>query len=287
MTGSDDDDEVGYGKPPRHSQFRKGGPSPNPKGRPRKARQPENTTLPEIWPTRSLLRKEAGRLIPVRDGERRYEVPSTEAVLRALSTKAMQGGVLAARTILRYNMAEDERRYREKKERFDTWRDIVDRGRAALERAKAQGSPPPELLPHPDDVRFDYSTLEVTFLGAMNEAEARQERLAKACLDLCFELMMFYDECKNGIPTTEEPVFGFYTLLFVVYVQALPPRLRTVSEEVGLQIVARASRSRRLYVNWLEARCKELEIPFLRGRKTSPLIDLRKLGLKYINGQFV
>lgn len=35
MAGSEDD-EVGYGKPPKHSRFKKGQPSPNPNGRPRK-----------------------------------------------------------------------------------------------------------------------------------------------------------------------------------------------------------------------------------------------------------
>ena len=76
---SDDDEAVGYGKPPKKSRFRPG-QSGNPRGRPPRLR-PE-----EVDPARVLDE-------PVRtqsSGTTRY-VPAFEHVVRDLATRAMQG----------------------------------------------------------------------------------------------------------------------------------------------------------------------------------------------------
>lgn len=75
----DRDDEVGYGRPPRSGQFRKG-QSGNPKGRP-KATKNVSTMLEEVF----------FRKIQITENGRRREVTMVEAILRQLVNGAVKG----------------------------------------------------------------------------------------------------------------------------------------------------------------------------------------------------
>lgn len=88
MPGSDDEEAVGYKRPPRHSQFQKG-QSGNPRGRPRGSG------------VRSALEKLLDRTVTATiDGERR-KVPLTEALVLQLAQRALAGDIPASREILR------------------------------------------------------------------------------------------------------------------------------------------------------------------------------------------
>jgi hypothetical protein len=78
--------EVGYGKPPRHTQFKKG-QSGNPGGRPRGRLQ-------------ELALREAYRTVVVREDGRAVPVPAIQAVLRSQIELASSGNVRAQRAIL-------------------------------------------------------------------------------------------------------------------------------------------------------------------------------------------
>lgn len=80
---------VGYGKPPRHTQFRKGR-SGNPHGRPRAAGRLKALTLQEAY--RAVVVKEDGRAVPV---------TAMQAILRSQVELAAEGNVQAQRAILR------------------------------------------------------------------------------------------------------------------------------------------------------------------------------------------
>lgn len=77
------DYEVGYGKPPAHTRFKKG-QSGNPKGR-RKGTQNLATDLAE----------ELGERIRVREGDREYWASKQRAILKALMARASKGDVRA------------------------------------------------------------------------------------------------------------------------------------------------------------------------------------------------
>lgn len=88
MDGSENERDVGYKSPPRHTRFRKG-QSGNPKGRPRGKG------------VRSAAEKVLDRLVTATvDGERR-RVPITEALVLQLAQKALGGDHRASREILR------------------------------------------------------------------------------------------------------------------------------------------------------------------------------------------
>ena len=85
-----EDYEVGYGKPPRDNQFRKG-VSGNPKGRPKTPLEFDDQLL-----------RESRRPIIINEHGRRRRISKHEAVIKQLTNQAMKGDRFAARTYLEY-----------------------------------------------------------------------------------------------------------------------------------------------------------------------------------------
>jgi hypothetical protein len=85
-TGSSDYD-VGYRRPPRHSQFRKG-QSGNPRGRPKGSQG-----------TARLARRILNEKIPIRENGKRRIITKWEAALKQLANKAAAGDLRAIREL--------------------------------------------------------------------------------------------------------------------------------------------------------------------------------------------
>ena len=81
--------EVGYGKPPRKSQFQKG-QSGNPKGRPKRSRNVD-----------TLLRETFFRTITVTEGGQRKKVTVLEALFRKLAKSALEGDARSVDKMIR------------------------------------------------------------------------------------------------------------------------------------------------------------------------------------------
>ena len=200
MTKQSDDCGVGYDKPPHESRFRKG-QSGNPAGRPRRKRK--EVEFPGIDPTREFIRTEASRAVTIREGQKKLSIPTTQAVMRSLGVKAMQGGVLAARTFLEHQLREDALIRAEREKKFNIWQGYIERTQAMSKQAADRGDALPEPIPHPDDVQLDYGTLEVRFLGPIDEVQQRDCMWLKEQADLYFELMLLCGESEYGIPTAD------------------------------------------------------------------------------------
>jgi hypothetical protein len=88
MTASDDPDQVGYKRPPKHTQFRPG-QSGNPRGRPKKK------------PTIAAdLARELAETIRIVDGGREREITKQRAVVKSLVSAAMGGDLRAATAVI-------------------------------------------------------------------------------------------------------------------------------------------------------------------------------------------
>ena len=80
--------DVGYGKPPKHTQFKKG-TSGNPAGRPKGTRN-----------LKTDLREELQQKLVIREGGRERTVSKQQAVVMRLVEKAIKGEIGATKTLL-------------------------------------------------------------------------------------------------------------------------------------------------------------------------------------------
>ncbi|GGJ16983.1 DUF5681 domain-containing protein [Neoroseomonas lacus] len=182
MTEDRDDDaeqdRVGYQRPPKSGQFRKG-QSGNPRGRPRK-REVKPNWIEARYPTAEALRAEAARMLTINDASGSQQVTTREAAARSLALAAMRGGVLAQRTFFDLLKAEDERFHQAQKARLEFWEGYQETARNDIAAAIKQGLPEPEWVPHPEDIELNYRRLEVTFLGAIDAEGLKAEKQALA-----------------------------------------------------------------------------------------------------------
>jgi len=80
--------EIGYGKPPKHGQFKKGH-SGNPNGRPKGAKN-----------LKTELKEELQEKIVLKEGGQAKIVSKQRAMLKSLTAKAVQGDTKAANLLL-------------------------------------------------------------------------------------------------------------------------------------------------------------------------------------------
>jgi len=85
---SDEDEEVGYKKPPKEHQFKRG-QSGNPKGRPKKPK-----TLTEA------LKRELEAEIPVTEHGKTYRITKVQALVKTLMHRSLQGDTAMMRMLL-------------------------------------------------------------------------------------------------------------------------------------------------------------------------------------------
>jgi hypothetical protein len=90
MAAEDDEERVGYRKPPRKSRF-KSGQSGNPKGRPKHARNLKTEFLEEL-----------SEVIRVREGDREMKISKQRAFVKSLVAAAIKGDMRAANALVSF-----------------------------------------------------------------------------------------------------------------------------------------------------------------------------------------
>jgi len=265
-----EDAEVGYGKPPRNTRFKKG-QSRNPRGRPRKE-TPAATPDPML-PLDEVIKQEAARLVTVRDGDERASISTIDGVIRALAHTAMKGGVFAQRTLIELLREIEQRDLERKKQSFERWQNYVAETRSYIRDARARGQPEPEPVPHPDDIEFEDGNLEVRFTGPLDEEEAARARRNQRFSRLCVEMSLYHqeDNCRGEGPLANASV-GFWLLSHVGLEATLPERMRITP--LYLREAERRRATNRVWVAWLKHECEQLNLPFIKATKPWPVWKL-------------
>ena len=113
-----DEYEIGYGRPPEHTRFKKG-QSGNPKGRTKGTKNFETDLLEEL-----------GEIILVREGNRSVRISKQRAMIKSLTMKALKGDTRATEIILKRLLL-----ILEKKEPDQTEDDLSAKDQAILDEA--------------------------------------------------------------------------------------------------------------------------------------------------------
>lgn len=198
------DEEIGYGKPPRASRF-KPGRSGNPNGRPKK--KPVASGIPHMNEERmkDIVQEEAYRTISVRDGDKLVEIPIVQAILRGVALSAAKGNAKAQKTFTDLLKAVEEDKKALYDEYLSTCMEYKTNWNRELDRCKRLGIPAPEIIPHPDDIIINMNTGRVEIRGPMtpedkkvwDELRNRKKDFRKSIAEL--EGLLARDPLNNAI----------------------------------------------------------------------------------------
>ncbi len=162
---------VGFGRPPKKHQFKKGS-SGNPKGRPKKVKVPTTSSLDfGTQPANAILLEEAYRPVSIREGDETIRLPAIQAVFRAMGVAAIKGNRFAQRTMaeLVQKIEDEDRKLRG--ELMQTAIDYKCGWEHTIEQARERGQPEPQPVPHPDDIIIDLRAPGAFFNGPSTKAE--------------------------------------------------------------------------------------------------------------------
>ncbi|MFD2053582.1 DUF5681 domain-containing protein [Mesorhizobium calcicola] len=254
---------AGYGSPPEHTRFKKGAPSPNPRGRPRKA-------LPDLslaeQPMLEAVLKGADKKVTMREGGKITEVPARAALVHSVYANALKGNARSQGLIGDWLQRADEVKAREIRESRDYWRTYQRVARELIAEAKAKGESEPIIVPHPDDIILDDES-GARIIGPFDEESARKTRstidyrhafILQAALDERLMPDLRHDDPRSG-PGAAYEVARMMN-------RSLPPRLR-LSEAVMIYKVDLYSRHpqrwllKEVYSTW-----RKLGKKFKRGQ---------------------
>ncbi len=157
---------VGYGRPPREFQFKKG-QSGNPKGRPKKRRQDEEKvdTGFGLKAAEEYLRREAYRPVVVREGNKIVEIPAIQAVFRAMGVAAIKGDRHTQKALVDMVARVEANDHAVLVRSFDKALDYKIAWEREIERCRTAGLPEPDPVPHPADMVIDMHHGEVRIEG--------------------------------------------------------------------------------------------------------------------------
>jgi hypothetical protein len=114
-----DDDKVGYRRPPKSSQYKKG-QSGNPLGSSRKARMRQRQ---QTLPFNDLIIENSHKLLRIREGNRTSIISTKEALLRKQSNMGLAGNRLALNSSIHLIQEAEQSKLAEVLENYNTYRD--------------------------------------------------------------------------------------------------------------------------------------------------------------------
>lgn len=160
---------VGYGRPPKHSQFKEG-TSGNPAGRPKGSK---NKMQFGIGTLEKDIIMQADRMVDIKGQEGTERIPMREAIIRAILVSAAQGKLGAQKLgILMIEKAEERNRKRIE-ENVDFVNRLKSENKQKVKSLLAMGDVKraESILPLEEHIGLDLYTYDVKFTGPIDENE--------------------------------------------------------------------------------------------------------------------
>ena len=178
MSDEEDEDtpspyEVGYKRPPKSGQFKKGEPSRNPKGRPRTKRK-SPPPLPNAVRLAERILSASRRPVKVRENGEVEEIPTIDAMMRSLAAKGLQGNTRAQIAYVQLTDRAESTIVKDWNENVEGVRQMKAHWQEVFEDCDRRRVPRPEPVPHPDEIILDFDAMEVRYNGPTSEAQAKR-----------------------------------------------------------------------------------------------------------------
>ena len=168
--------EVGYGKPPRKTQFAKG-QSGNPKGRPKGSKNKSSAS--EMHQLQKIITMEAYREIKVNGESGSVNMPIAQAVIRSVFVSAAQGNHRSQKLATDITTTVEKQVAAKKEALINSVVEYKVEANIELARREHLDVTGLDIVPHPDDIYINHKTGEVEVNGPSTYREKKS--LDKLC----------------------------------------------------------------------------------------------------------